>query len=93
MRFFCLFFRARKSLVVVARQCAPNLNENEPFSLMQYSPLRFKWKSSFFWRQMILLIENKAERAAVWQLLCALGRLVALGGTDLVIVVRGLLAV
>lgn len=42
---------------------------------------------------MILLIENKAERAAVWQLLCAVGRLVALGGTDLLIVVWGLLAV
>lgn len=40
-----------------------------------------------------MLIENKAVGAAVWQLLCEMGRLLALGGTDLVIVLKGLLAV
>ena len=40
-----------------------------------------------------MLLEKEAVGAAVWQLLCEMGRLVALGGTDLVIVMKGLLAV
>lgn len=67
--------------------CQPHSvpNENYPLSLMQVAVWMNDNDSNGnnrSWKEITLLIENKAVWAAVWQLLCKVCRLLASGGTD-----------